>query len=169
MKKTDKQMQLNKEFHLIIQDLLENPDVKKMNNFIQHSDVSCLMHCIHVSFISYIICKKLRFHFTKAARGGLLHDMFLYDWHTKHPFKLHGFTHPTTALINAQNSLSLDCCEEDIILNHMWPLTIYRIPKYKETYVVTFADKLCTVFEVFRLNKLSIFKYADNLVEQIAD
>ena len=36
-------------------------------------------------------------------RGALLHDYFLYDWHIKrkgHHF--HGFTHPATALRNAE-------------------------------------------------------------------
>ena len=71
--------------------------------------------------------------------SGLLHDLFLYDWHfhakeTGNYF--HGLTHPRRALENAQRLFSLTDREKNIILRHMWPLTITP-PKYREAYVLS--------------------------------
>ena len=53
---------------------------------------------------------------------------------------MHAFLHPRLALKNASKITELSSREEDAILKHMWPL--YRgIPKYKESYAVTLADK----------------------------
>ena len=53
--------------------------------------------------------------------------MFLYDWHT-HAREtgqyFHGFTHPETALGNADRYFRLTGEEQMIILRHMWPLTL---------------------------------------------
>ena len=38
------------------------------------------------------------------------------------------------------NQINLSAIEEDIILKHMWPLTL-RIPKYKESFLIMFLDK----------------------------
>lgn len=150
-----------------ISDLLENSDVRNMNNFIQHSDITTFIHCTHVSFISYLICLKFGWCYRDTARGALLHDMFLYDWHDKNVDrgKFHGFTHPRTALNNAEKSVcSLNDRQKDIILNHMWPLTIYRLPKYKETYIVTLADKICTSMEVMNIRPY-YFRQLDRVIQ----
>ncbi len=82
-----------------------------------------------------------------AARGGLLHDFFLYDWHTEKPEKgIHGYVHPRIALENANRHFSLSRREQDIIRHHMWPVTI-RPPKYRESYVVLLVDKYYAVVE----------------------
>lgn len=139
------------QFKLCIGDLMDAPVVLTMNNFTQHSIVTTLEHCLFVSYISYIICKFLGYNYYAAARGGLLHDLFLYDWHDGEPCRrVHGFTHPSTALKNANIYFELSSMEQDIIEKHMWPLTI-KLPKYKESYVVGFADKFCCIFEVLGL------------------
>ena len=89
--------------------------------------------------------------YVACARAGLLHDLFLYDWH-QHAMltgeHFHGFTHPKTALLNAQEHFELSPLEADIILKHMWPLTIIP-PKSVEGFIVSFADKYCSIAEVF--------------------
>ena len=80
-------------------------------------------------------------------RGALLHDYFLYDWHEapgKH--KLHGFTHPKTALRNAMRDTGLNEIEKDIIIHHMFPLTPIP-PKSREGMIVCTADKICAAKE----------------------
>ncbi|URZ16081.1 HDIG domain-containing metalloprotein [Clostridium felsineum] len=140
-----------REFNKCISDLISEDIVLSMDKFIQHSNVSCLDHCIYVSYISYSICKKLKLDYRAAARGALLHDFFLYDWHkTKSKDGLHGFTHPYTALRNANNFFDLSEKEQDIIVKHMWPLTL-KLPKYKESFVVVFADKYCAILEIFKI------------------
>ena len=47
----------------------------------------------------------------------------------------HGFTHPRRALRNAEREFQLSGLERDMILRHMWPLTIIP-PKYRESYVI---------------------------------
>ena len=51
-----------------------------------------------------------------------------------------------------------------MIVNHMWPVTI-KMPTYKETVVVTFADKYSACRETFGhfqklLHTKRVYKYA---------
>lgn len=142
-----------REYKSYIHDLLQNKEVLSMKDYKQHSDIHCLEHSLYVSYTSYVMCKKLRFDYASAARGGLLHDFFLYDWHvTKSPKGLHGFSHPNIALFNANKHFVLNAIEKDIIKKHMWPLT-FMIPKYKEALVVALVDKYCATMEIFKRNK----------------
>lgn len=138
------------EYEKCIGGIIQNEAVRSMKNIIQHSDVSCLEHCLFVSYSGYLICKRFGLDYRSAARGGLLHDFFLYDWHIKETHKgLHGFKHPHTALENAEKHFCLNDIEKDIIKKHMWPLTV-RIPRYKESFIVSFADKYCSFLEIIR-------------------
>lgn len=136
-------------FNNCAQEILSNADVQQMRNFIQHGSTSCLEHSIAVARGSYRLCRWLRISvdYRSLIRGALLHDFFLYDWHYKNGRKgLHGFTHPKTALINAGRLFALNERERDIILKHMWPLTIIP-PKCKEAYLICLLDKYCSVKE----------------------
>lgn len=135
------------QFRSCVSDLIDSDAVRKMNEYIQHSDVTTLEHCVYVAYISFLICRFFGFNSYAAARGGLLHDLFLYDWHYENPSNgPHGFTHPTTALKNANHYFELSEMEQDIIKKHMWPLTV-KLPRYKESLVVCGADKFCAVAE----------------------
>lgn len=83
-------------------------------------------------------------------------NYFLYDWHTPDhisPHKLHGFYHPGRALHNAQKEYHLTPREKDIIKKHMWPLTISAVPMCREAWIVTMADKWCSLMETFHVHK----------------
>ncbi len=136
------------EFQSIIYDLIQNETVNKMKNFRQHFKTSCFDHCMAVSYYSYKMCKRLRLDYKSAARAGMLHDLFLYDWRKPRPDGkgLHGFRHPRVALTNAMKLFELNKIEQDCILKHMWPLTVI-LPKYKESYIITVADKYATFLE----------------------
>lgn len=135
-----------------VDDILSNPVFQSMRQYIQHGTTSCLAHCISVSYRSYLTCEKYGLNSRAAARGGLLHDLFLYDWHDKEDDRrgLHGFTHPAAALANAEKEFDLTELEKEIILRHMWPLTI-KPPRHKEAYVVLYHDKVCSTRETFGL------------------
>lgn len=136
-------------YRMTIEEIWENEYLHDMKNYIQHRDLNCLEHSIFVSYNSYLVCKKLRCDEVAAARGALLHDFFLYDWHKgRHGDKLHGFAHPEIALENAQSHFELSDVEKDIILKHMWPLTLKKVPKYKESLIVSLIDKYCTTVEL---------------------
>jgi uncharacterized protein len=132
-----------------VRDLIAHRAVVSMTHYSQHGHTTCLEHSLRVSYTSYKICKRLGLDARSAARGGLLHDFFLYDWHEKNSHRgLHGFTHPKAALKNAEHYFDLNERERDIIASHMWPLTP-RLPKYREAYVVLMADKYCALLEIF--------------------
>lgn len=156
----------NEEFEMIIQDIITNETVQKMNDYRQHYDTTCFEHCKQVAYYSYLICKKYQWDYQSAARAGMLHDLFLYDWRTRENGRkgLHAFTHPRTSFENASSLFVLNEKESDIILKHMWPVTL-RLPRYKESYVITFVDKYCALQESFRayksIKKLqSLYRYA---------
>ena len=81
--------------------------------------------------------------------------LFLYDWHQKGSHQgLHGFTHPEAALRNASQICVLTEVEQDIIVKHMWPLTLRKVPKYRESFVVSSADKICALAEMLQIYRL---------------
>ncbi|GAB6108192.1 HD domain-containing protein [Fusibacter bizertensis] len=141
-----------KEYIEITEDLLKHEKVKSMSNFIQHGTTNCYDHSLYVSYISYRVCKRLNLDYHSAARGALLHDFFLYDWHVPGNSEgLHGFSHPKKAHDNALLYFQLNATERDIILKHMWPLTL-SLPKSPESFVVVLVDKYCSMMETIRLN-----------------
>lgn len=148
------------EFNDIIKDLVENPTVKEMNNYMQHCDTTCFEHCKNVAYYSYLICKKLGLDYISAARGGMLHDLFLYNWRKSQRKVqlegLHAFVHPKIALFNSLKLFKLNDIEKDIILKHMWPLTFISFPKYRESYIITFVDKFCAIQESFEYTRKKI-------------
>lgn len=149
-----------KEFLNLINDLIENPIVLQMKNFRQHYDTSCYEHCIEVAYWSYLFCKKHHLDYKSVARAALLHDLFLYDWRHSHEDLQgwHAFVHPKIALQNASKLCILNEKEKDIILKHMWPVTFFQFPKYKESYVITITDKLSALKSFTSYYKSHILK-----------
>ena len=148
---TDKQEILKDEEYLsLIRDLLRQPKVIQMRQYRQHHNVNCFDHCLFVSYNTYLICKKNNLDYVSAARAGMLHDLFLYDWRKRENGRKghHAFTHPKEALRQALTITDLNDKEQDIIKNHMWPVTP-KFPKYKETYIITLVDKYFAVAEAF--------------------
>lgn len=142
-------------------DILRSPSFRGTRRNIQHGSVSVYEHSISVACCSLEIMDGLkglgiRFRERELVRGTLLHDYFLYDWHTYRRPKglknLHGFRHPETALRNAGRDYRLTFCEREIIRKHMWPLTVVP-PMCREAWVVTAADKYCSLLETLRLRK----------------
>lgn len=132
------------EFYDIVSDIYEHEEVLKLKEHYHHNS-SIYDHVMDVSYFSYRTCKYLNLDYKSAARGALLHDFFLYDWRNHrepdlHEDKFHGIEHPKIALNNAQKHFELNDIEIDIVIKHMWPLTVIP-PKYKESYIVSFMDK----------------------------
>ncbi|MFR6022227.1 MAG: HD family phosphohydrolase [Clostridia bacterium] len=156
----------NDEFIQMIDDLLNNETVKQMKNFRQHYETSCFDHCLIASYYCYLYGKKFNLDYVSCARAAMLHDLFLYDWRKKQDGRkgLHAFTHPKTAYENASKLFDLNEKEKDIILKHMWPVTI-SFPKYKESYLLTLVDKYCALNESYqeiysRFCQKKLFRYA---------
>lgn len=140
-------------------DILKHPHFLSSARNIQHGDVSVMKHCLKVAYAAAWLNRKLRIRCQEKdlIRGALLHDYFLYDWHdsSREDFNpLHGFFHPGVALKNARRDFNLTDREADIIYKHMWPMTI-RLPRCREAWVVTAADKYISTLESLRLHNRS--------------
>jgi uncharacterized protein len=138
-----------------IAEILDAPEIQKMKDHIQHGKVSVFSHSVAVADYSCRLAKKMRMNvdFRSLARGALLHDFFLYDWHDDWD-KFHGFRHPQIALENADNKFELNKKERNIIRKHMWPMTFTNFPTCKEAWLVCIVDKYCSLLETFK-----IFRY----------
>ena len=85
--------------------------------------------------------------------AALLHDYYLYDWHDikKYPRKrLHGFRHPKIAMNNAIRDYDISKRCQSMIRTHMFPLTLFHIPKSKDAYKLSIIDKKCSIKEMKR-------------------
>ena len=143
-------------------DIIKSGGFQKSADFTQHGSISVMRHSLDVAKTAVALSRKLHLNVSERdlVRGALLHDYFGYDWHGKkvglyeilHFYKMHGFTHPGQALKNAERDFSLTHKQRDIIKKHMWPLTIVP-PACKEAWVVTIADKYCSLLETVHLHK----------------
>ncbi len=137
-----------RDYHSCIEDLLAHESVREMEGFRHHYRTNCLAHSLNVSYLSYRICKSLKMDHRSAARGALLHDLFLYDWReTDLEEGRHAFVHPFIALRNARKVSRLNAIEQDIVVKHMWPLTS-QMPRFRESMVVCMVDKVCSTLEL---------------------
>ncbi len=132
------------------------PEILKMKEYPQHGNTSTYKHCEVVSYLcyKYVIEHNLNVDMDALIRGSLLHDFYLYDWHspTGH-HKLHGFSHPRVAMENAKKYFpDLSDKEANMIRSHMWPLTLLHIPTSKEAAILAMTDKYCSTMETFKLN-----------------
>ena len=128
------------EFDNIIRDILKNEEVISLR-YEYHHGISRLDHSLNVAHLTYNLCKLFKIKtYNDTTRAALLHDFY-------HSSEESSFTkHPYTALKNAKREFNINKMQEDIIYNHMFPATL-RIPKYKETWVVTCADKIVALKE----------------------
>lgn len=161
IEKLKKRHEKQKELYLLLRehasDILDSDNFQSTRNYIQHGSIPVHRHCIDVARQSIAISKALRIPCSEREliRGALLHDYFLYDWHDKSRENyqmLHGFYHPGIALRNASKEYDLTLREKDIIEKHMWPLTVVP-PRCREAWIVTTADKYCSILETLRLRK----------------
>lgn len=130
-----------------VQDLLDHPSVQSMEQYTQHGGTSILEHAMSVSYLSYKVCKARGYDYRSAARGGLLHDFFLYQRHVDKPYKgWHTTGHPRLALKNALELFDINEVEQDIIKKHMWPICL-GAPRYRESFMVSMVDKYCCATE----------------------
>ncbi|KXL53413.1 hypothetical protein CLNEO_13840 [Anaerotignum neopropionicum] len=151
------------EYNSCVGDIINHEMVKKMDSCVQHCNTSRLQHSINVSYYSFWVCYRMGWDYRSAARAGLLHDLFFYDWRIKKGLRTnHASWHPRVALDNASKITELNKVERDAIRRHMWPCTLIP-PRYIESYVVTLVDKVCAVCEVaerkykgFRVRKVAV-------------
>lgn len=144
--------------HELGKEILASDNMKLEKRFIQHANVSTYEHSIGVATMSLTLAAIFRVKVDKVSlvRGALLHDFFLYDWHDKTAMpKAHAYLHPLIAFDNAKKEFKLNAIEKNIIQAHMFPLSIV-MPKYKESWIVVMADKICAMNEIVSNLKLKL-------------
>lgn len=149
-------------FYDCISDIVNCNELDKLKEIRHHISTTRFQHCLNVSYYSYLICRKFSLDARSAARGGLLHDLFYYNRKEYNTHKLkgqisHSLMHSYMAAENAAKVIEMSELERDIIEKHMWPVT-RKLPKYKESYIITFVDKYCAILEYFvpKIRKSSV-------------
>ncbi len=109
---------------------------------------------LFAKFFGRSLIKSIFNYIINLIQGAILHDFYLYDWHNgrKRPEGLHGFNHPKIAVKNAKKYFNINKQVENIIASHMFPLTITKIPKSKEAFIVSIADKICAIKESLKMD-----------------
>ena len=85
-----------------ISDLIDTKEVQDLKKCSQHLATSRFQHSLNVSYYSYLICRKFGLDAYSAARAGLLHDLYYYDWKTndKRPLEgNHAKIHPWLSIV----------------------------------------------------------------------
>lgn len=136
-----------------VRDLIYTPQVQSMRQLPHHPGVSCYEHSVFVSYVAYRLARRWGLDARSCARCGLLHDLYLYRWndHSAHPGN-QCLDHPVFALRNAEKLTTLTDKERNAILAHMWPLAVH-LPRSREAWTVSLADKICATLETIQLWK----------------
>ncbi len=148
-----KRKEWRNDFYKEVKDIAKHPVVLRMKRYPHHGATNCYRHCMNVAYYNYQLCRLFHLDARSAARAGMLHDLFLYDWHThakETGNHFHGLTHPECAYKNAKKFFKLNPVEKDVILRHMWPVTLFSFPRTREGWITTLTDKYCGAFEASR-------------------
>ncbi len=126
--------------------ILTSKEFLQLSQYVHHHWTTRLMHSVNVSYVSWLIARKFGCDARAAARAGLLHDFCPYDFKKKTPTgESQAFYHPKAAAKNSQELFEISDREKDAILAHMFPLG--PLPRNKEAWIITLADKICAVME----------------------
>lgn len=139
--------EVSPEYLKTVEHILVNKEFLRLSLYSHHQWTNRLMHSINVSYLSWRLAQILGGDEKAAARAGLLHDFCPYDFGEETPTGEHqAFYHPKAAAENSVQNFEISDRERDAILTHMFPLG--PIPKNKEAWIISFADKACAVTEV---------------------
>ena len=143
-------------FNETAREILESEKFAPCRDFIQHGSISVYEHCLSVAEKSFSLGESSPgIDLRSLVRAALLHDFFLYDWHTPEKmWSLHGWTHPVTAAENARAAFGISDKEYSLIRTHMWPYTLFHPPQYREGWIICLAEKIVSLQEtLFRRKK----------------
>ncbi|MEM5948129.1 hypothetical protein WKV44_06205 [Spirochaetia bacterium 38H-sp] len=143
---------LYKEFRKLASEITETEKYRRIKS-INHHGKSIYQHNLKVAWVSYLFARRMNLRLKETVQGALLHDYFFYDWKkwgAKQSSLPHGFSHPTISYKNAKKDFPyIGKIERDIIIRHMWPLTVIP-PITREGYLVSFVDKYVAASEFVR-------------------
>ncbi|MCH5186671.1 MAG: phosphohydrolase [Oscillospiraceae bacterium] len=155
---------VDKEFFRIIKDIVNHPKFTVTKNTSHHGGENTLFsHSVKTAFMTYNTAKRLGWakdDIVSATRAAMLHDFIEFEWDTpeskeyKSQFKglkriahMHCFIHGFQAVEYASKFFELDEKQKDAMGKHMFPL-VPGFPKYKETWLLTYTDKMVAIREL---------------------
>lgn len=144
----NKNKYLDKQYMNIVEDILYNDEFSKMGDIVHHG-LDRKSHSLRVSYYSYKVCRIFGLDYISTARAGLLHDFF-FENNKKSNIMKRAKTlvnHPKYALKNSESLFNLNDMEKDIIVSHMFPISI-RPPKYIEGWIVNLVDDVVAISEI---------------------
>ena len=160
-------MTLSKQNTQIMKEYLCDKHIAMMKQFNHHGKISTYQHSVNVLKKSCNMANFFKFSDEQIKNiiiGAILHDFYLYDYHHARKRKngIHAWSHPVTALYNAEKHFVLNDKQRNIIRSHMYPTCLLHPPKCKEAWVVTLADKYCAIEEYVAtlFSKRALHKYA---------
>ena len=130
----------------IASSILNHSEFIKTKSIVHHGNTR-YNHSLKVSYLAYKLSKITGADMVSAIRGGALHDFFLVrdDKNILTSTKML-IEHPTIAKNNAIKYFNVNEKEQNIIESHMFPVSKI-IPKFKESWLVTIADKIVAITE----------------------
>ena len=131
-------------FEDIIEPIVSLEDYQKLKS-IAHHGLTRYDHCIRVAQGAYKVSKLLHLDYVKVTEAAMLHDFFIDEVKEMGSVKRLQ-EHPKYALQNAKKYFELTPMQEDVILTHMFPVTITP-PKYIESWIVDIIDDVVAVYE----------------------
>jgi uncharacterized protein len=129
------------EFENAVGDLLLLPEVQRLRSY-RHHRTNRYEHTMRVARWSFRVARCLGLDERSAARGAVLHDLFFHDKSCR-PEGYEGSAfvqHPEEAAQNARAVTELSDKEENIILSHMWPVSLRHLPRSPEAVLVNLVD-----------------------------
>lgn len=153
-------MKLSREEQRVLDGLLRewrrHPKVQEMKQYIQHGSISTYDHVERVTQMCFALNRRWKMGADEGTlvRGAFLHDFYLYDWHENDKsHRLHGYHHPDKSCANAEKYFHIGARERSMILTHMWPLTITRLPRTREAWILCLVDKYVSTVETVAMRK----------------
>lgn len=148
-------------FKNLVTPVIDNKEYAPLKE-IPHHNGTVFEHCMLVAYYSYKLAKMFGLDIESTIKGALLHDFYLYKY-KKTPGKnfiieafKHALNHPKIAHKNAIKHFELNKKEANIIKSHMFPV---GFPRYAESWIITFVDKVVAVFEYSTRVKSYVKKY----------
>ena len=133
------------EFNNIISDILKNNEFIELK-YENHHGISRMRHSLNVAKLTFKMCKVFNIKSIKeTTRAALLHDFFKSCDIKKIPF----LEHPILADKNAKRIFDINDLQSNIIKSHMFPMCKV-LPKHKESFIVSLADKIVALKECTR-------------------
>lgn len=133
--------------------MLNHSTIKQMKNYPHHKTITTHFHSVYVAYSCHKVARILGINSRELTRAAIMHDLYLYDWHTEKHDELHAWYHPKMAVINAEKYVEkLTDKQRDMMLAHMWPLHIMP-PKSIDGFILTFCDKHCANMDLITSSK----------------